>query len=134
MSFGTVINCIDGRVQIPVLNYLQANFEPEYFDACNEAGPLKIITKHKGSCRLLALKDQLKVSLNKHGSKLLAVVGHHDCSGNPVSREEKEGQIVEALDYLRRAYGKDKLYVGLYVDERWEVNEIHRIEAEEVDP
>lgn len=126
--FGTVINCIDGRVQIPVLKYLEENFGPQFFDSCTEAGPLKILTERKESCRVHSLKKQLGVSIEKHGSKLIAVVGHHDCAGNPLPREAQEKQISETLAYLQKAYGGEMLYLGLYVNEKWEVEEVDRIE------
>jgi hypothetical protein len=128
MKFGTVINCIDGRVQLPVLEYLKTNFEIEYFDATNEAGPLKLLTEKSDECRMFILKEKLSISVEIHGSRFLAVVGHHDCARNPLPREEQLIQIEEAIRYLRKVYGEEITYVGLYVNDRWEVEEHTRIE------
>jgi hypothetical protein len=130
MKFGTAINCIDGRVQYPVLDYLNKHFDLEFFDAPNEAGPLHILTDRSDQCRLNSLKEQIRVSVEEHGSRLIALVGHHDCAGNPVTREIQEKQINNALAYLRRVFGKHILYVGLYVNEQWKVEEYTRIEPE----
>ena len=130
MKFGTAVNCIDGRVQYPVLDYLNRNFDLEFFDSPNEAGPLHILTDRSDQCRLISLKEQIRVSVEEHGSRLIALVGHHDCAGNPVKREIQEKQIIDALAYLRRAFGKHILYVGLYVNEQWKVEEYTRIEPE----
>jgi hypothetical protein len=127
MKFGTVINCIDGRVQLPVMEYLKNNFEPEYFDTANEAGPLKILTERTDKCRLFSLKEQITTSVEVRKGEILALVGHHDCIGNPVDRKRQEEQMHEALDYLKNAYGDEILYVGLYVNEKWEVEEIARL-------
>jgi hypothetical protein len=128
MKFGTVINCMDGRVQFPVMDYLRTHFDLEYFDAANEAGPLKILTDRSDTCSLTSLKDKIRISLEAHGSRFIAVVGHHDCAGNPVSRSTQEKQIKEALTYLRKGYGEDITYVGLYVNDHWEVEEYIRFE------
>ena len=128
MKFGTVVNCIDGRVQYPVLDYLKKNFELDFFDSANEAGPLKILTERTDKCRLISLKEQIRTSLQEHGSRLIAVVGHHDCAGNPAERGTQEQQIDETLAYLSKAFGNEVLYVGLYVNESWEVEEYTRIE------
>ena len=56
-----------------------------------------------------------------HGSTFIAVVGQHDCTGNAKNRNEQEQQIDAALEYLKNAYGDGILYVGLYVNENWEV-------------
>jgi hypothetical protein len=128
MKFGTLINCSDGRVQYPVMDYLKKSYDIEFFDAANEAGPLKTLTKKTDKCRLISLKEQIRTSLEEHNSKFIALVGHHDCTDNPVDRASQEKQIEEALDYLQRGFGDDKTYVGLYVNEQWEVEECIRME------
>ena len=42
MKFGTLINCSDGRVQYPVMDYLKKSYDIEYFNAANEAGPFQV--------------------------------------------------------------------------------------------
>jgi hypothetical protein len=44
MHFCTVINCMDGRVQLPVNKYLQKRFNVAYVDSITEAGPVRIIS------------------------------------------------------------------------------------------
>jgi len=127
MKFGTVINCMDGRVQYPVLDYLKNNYDLEYFDVANEAGPLRILTERTDKCRLFSLKEQIATSVEEHGSRFIALVGHHDCAENPLSRKEQEGQIDQALEYLQKAYGDEIRYVGLYVNEHWKVEEYVKI-------
>ncbi len=124
MVFGTVINCMDGRVQFPVLEYVRNKYEVDLVDSITEAGPLKILSERREQCRITALREQLKISLEAHGSRLIAVAGHHDCIGNPVERRIQEQQIVEVLSYLKKAYGSHITFVGLYVNERGEVEEI----------
>ncbi len=130
MKFGTLINCSDGRVQYPVMDYLKKSYDIEFFDAANEAGPLLTLTKKTDKCRLISLKEQIRTSLEEHNSKFIALVGHHDCTDNPGDRAFQEKQMDEALDYLQRGFGKDKTYVGLYVNENWEVEECTRLSAE----
>ena len=130
MKFGTLINCSDGRVQYPVMDYLKKSYDIEFFDAANEAGPLLTLTKKTDKCRLISLKEQIRTSLEEHNSKFIALVGHHDCTDNPGDRAFQEKQMDEALDYLQRGFGKDLTYVGLYVNENWEVEEYIRLSPE----
>ena len=127
MERGTVINCIDGRVQYPVMDFLKNNYNMRFFDAATEAGPLKILTERTDKCRLFSLKEQISTSLEVNGSRFIAVVGHHDCNGNPQERSVQEKQLDDALEYLMKAYGDEIVYVGLYVNEKWEVEEYKRI-------
>ncbi len=128
MSFGTVINCTDGRVQYPVMDYLKKQYEFDFFDSANEAGPLRTLTKNSDKCRLITLKEQIRTSLEEHDSKFIALVGHHDCTDNPGDSAFQEKQMDEALDYLQRSFGTGITYVGLYVNEHWEVEEYNRLE------
>ena len=131
MKFGTVVNCTDGRVQYPVMDYLKKHYDFDFFDAANEAGPLKTLTKDSDKCRLITLKEQIRTSLEEHDSKFIALVGHHDCKDNPGNRSFQENQMDDALDYLQRSFGTSITYVGLYVNERWEVEEYTRLEPGE---
>jgi hypothetical protein len=133
MKFGTVINCTDGRVQYPVMDYLKKHYDIEFFDAANEAGPLRTLTKNSDKCRLITLKEQIRTSLEDHGSKFIALVGHHDCTDNPGDRAFQEGQMDVSLDYLQRAFGTAIKYVGLYVNDKWEVEEYITLEPLEQD-
>ena len=42
-EFVTAINCIDGRVHIPVINWLKASFEAEFVDHITEPGADKAL-------------------------------------------------------------------------------------------
>jgi len=133
MKFGTLINCTDGRVQYPVMDYLKEKYDFDFFDAANEAGPLRTLTKKSDKCRLITLKEQIRTSLEDHGSKFIVLVGHHDCNDNPGDRAFHEKQLDESLDYLQRSFGTGITYVGLYVNEHWDVEEYTRLEAAEQD-
>ncbi len=51
----------------------------------------------------------------------------------PGDRAFQESQLEESLDYLRRAFGSSISYVGLYVNEQWEVEEYARLEPGDKD-
>jgi len=133
MRFGTVVNCTDGRVQYPVMDYLKRHYDFDFFDSANEAGPLRTLTKNSDKCRLTTLKEQIRTSLEEHASQFIALVGHHDCTDNPGDRAFQEKQMDEVLDYLQRSFGTSITYVGLYVNEHWEVEEYTRLESEDQD-
>ena len=42
-KFGTAINCLDGRVQLPVSNWMKMQFHLDYIDMITEPGPDKIV-------------------------------------------------------------------------------------------
>jgi hypothetical protein len=48
-NFVTAINCIDGRTQLPVINFAQKKYGIDYVDMVTEPGPIKILTENKNS-------------------------------------------------------------------------------------
>ena len=45
VRFCTAINCMDGRVQLPVIQYLQKRFNVDFVDSVTEAGPNLILSE-----------------------------------------------------------------------------------------
>jgi hypothetical protein len=116
--FGTVINCMDGRVQLPVNEYLRNHYRLDFVDTITEPGPVKILAGKLVGVSII--QQRVKISVEAHGSKLIAVVAHHDCAGNPVSREIQWDQLKSALETVRD-WNFSVQYVGLWIDENWQV-------------
>ena len=123
MSFCTVINCMDGRVQIPVNEFLKRRFGVEYVDTITEAGPNGILAQGTDAARVESILERLRISIEGHGSVGVAVVGHHDCAGNPTPPEQQERDTRAAVEFLKSRC--DGLPVaGLWVDQNWVVSEL----------
>ncbi len=123
MKFGTVINCMDGRVQIPVIEWIKNNFDVEYVDVITEPGPDKILATSTDDLILRRLQSKAEISVKVHRSKLIAVVGHFDCAGNPVTEEEHKLQIIESVKKIK-SWDFDTEILGLWVNENWVVHRI----------
>ena len=123
MSFCTVINCMDGRVQLPVIKYLQERFKAEYVDSITEPGPNLILAKQDNINIVESIFDCLKISIEKHGSIGIAVAGHYDCAGNPATKQEQIEHTLDSVKNIKLKYPDIKT-IGLWVDENWEVSEI----------
>ena len=123
MSFCTAINCMDGRVQIPVIEFLQSRFGTEYVDVITEPGPNRILAEQGDSPQALSILARIDISVKKHGSHGIAVVGHHDCAGNPSEQETQERQIRVAVETLRSRYRNAEV-IGVWVNESWRTVEI----------
>ncbi len=119
-KFGTVINCMDGRVQEPVTQWLKEKHQLDYVDVITEAGPDKMLaTEFIGPVEYI--KNKVEISVSKHGSQVIAIAGHHDCAGNPVTSEEHCEHIKQAVAVLR-SWNFPVTVHGLWVDEHWQVH------------
>ena len=119
--FGTVVNCIDGRTQIPVNMYLRNNYNLDFVDTITEAGPVKILADKQPA--LESIMNRVNISIGKHDSKMIAIVAHHDCAGNPVSKEDQLIQLKKSLQTVLNRY-PDMECIGLWVNDSWQVEKI----------
>ncbi len=124
MSFFTAINCMDGRVQLPVINYIMAKYGVDYVDSVTEPGPVRILAAADDSnAKSKSILDRVKISLEAHKSKGVAIVGHYDCAGNPAGKDEQLIQLKKAKSFLKRHFNNVPI-ITLWVDENWQVERI----------
>jgi hypothetical protein len=122
-SFATAINCMDGRTQIPVIDYIRKKCKVDYVDMITEPGPIRVLAENKDKSTLESIKRRVGISTEKHGSGHIVVVGHHDCAGNPVEKEMQLKQILESIRTVRSWFPKAEV-IGLWIDEKWTAHEI----------
>lgn len=122
-TFVTTISCMDGRIQMPVNAYMRAKFDVDYVDTVTEAGPNKILAEAKNISLIESIKSRCELSIEKHDSKVIAMVGHYDCGGNEAERDEQIEHIRIACD-LVKSWNSEIFVIGLWVNENWEVEEL----------
>ena len=123
MTFCTTINCMDGRVQLPVITFLQKRFNADLVDSITEPGPNRILSDQTPQDLFASIFNRIRISIEKHRSVGIAVVGHFDCAGNPTDRTEQTIQTQNAVDVIKRHYPNIPI-IGLWVDEHWHVHEL----------
>lgn len=121
--FATAINCMDGRVQIPVIEYLKTRYDVDYVDMVTEPGPIWALSQNIDSTMVESIKNRIEISVFKHHSRFIAVVGHHDCAGNPVNKDTQVKQIQTSVKTVA-SWKIEAQIIGLWVDENWEVSEV----------
>ncbi len=122
-TFVTAINCMDGRTQIPVIDWMKATFNAEYVDMITEPGPDEILSGDSNNL-VEPIKNRLTISVNSHGSKVVGIVSHGDCAGNPVSKEEHMRMICKAVDTVA-GWGLNVTVVGLWLEAPdWQVEKV----------
>jgi len=119
-QFVTVINCMDGRTQLPVIEWLKSRTGASYVDNVTEPGPGAILAADVDKWLVESIKRRVGISVQKHRSNLVAIVGHYDCAGNPVNEETQRKQILKAIQKIA-SWGFGVEVIGLWVDENWQV-------------
>jgi carbonic anhydrase len=123
-KFATVINCMDGRIQIPVSGWIIENYDIDYPDTITEAGPIKLLSENKDKEIVASIKERMDISILKHHSESIFVVGHYDCAGNPQPKEKQLEQINQSIELIKKWNYPVKNIVGLWVNENWEVEKV----------
>lgn len=123
MNFCTAITCMDGRIQLPVIKFLQNYFDSEFVDTITEPGINKIIAQNSPIDINKSILKRLDISVNAHKSKGIAIIGHHDCAGNPTDNKTQNEQTIIATKEIKKKYPTINV-IGLWVDESWTVNVI----------
>ena len=113
----TCLNCMDGRVQVPVLTWIKANYPVDFVDVVTEAGMDGVLAKQEDISEILR---SIKVSVTLNSSTRLFVVGHHDCRGNPVDEKLHRQEVVDAVKRLKPLWPVQEV-IGLWVNDRWQV-------------
>ena len=122
-KFGTAINCMDGRVQIPVIEWIKKKYSVDFVDMITEPGPVRLLSDAREDTQIRSIKERVEISVKKHFSTIIAIVAHYDCAGNPVVKEEQLRQLDAAIKKVR-SWGFGVETVGLWVDDKWQVEEL----------
>jgi len=120
-KFATCLNCIDGRVQIPVINWITNNYEIDYVDMVTEAGMDGLLADN--SFNPAHILRKLAISIGNHDSNNIFIVGHYDCAANPVDEDVHKEQIKKAVQRIKN-YTRSSEITGLWVSEYFEVEKI----------
>lgn len=108
---------MDGRIQLPIINWLKENHDISFVDTITEPGIDKMFDNLD---KIKEIKSKALISVNKHGSKLVIVSGHDDCAGNPVSKSEHIDQIKHAVSVIESWQLSIKI-IGAWVNQNWEL-------------
>jgi hypothetical protein len=123
-KFGTAINCMDGRVQLPVISWMKEQFHLDYVDMITEPGADKALGEGWFE-RIELIKAKALISVNAHGSRLLVIAGHDDCAGNPVTPEEHKTHLGDAVrEVLSWNLPLEKV-IAVWVNKDWRVEVVN---------
>jgi len=120
-KFATCLNCIDGRVQLPVIRWIKENYKIDYVDMITEIGMDGALSADDHD--MDGILKKVVFSVEKHNSNNIFIAGHHDCQGNQTDDETHKKQICSAAERLKDLDLPCEI-IGLWVSGEWQVEEI----------
>lgn len=110
---------MDGRIQIPIINWIKANYAVDYVDSITESGICKKISEEHNYV-LDSIKREISISVNEHKSNLIVVSGHHDCAANHFTDDVQMSQIREGVKIIE-SWNLKITVIGIWVDSNWQI-------------
>lgn len=122
-TFSCAVNCMDGRVQDAVRDYIRDNYGSDYVDMVTEPGPNKILAENSDKAVVEDIKKRLEISVRHHGTKIVALVGHFGCAGNPAKKKDQVNHLKQAKKTVE-SFGLGVQIILLWVPEGWREAEL----------
>ncbi|MFW5808170.1 MAG: carbonic anhydrase [Spirochaetota bacterium] len=122
--FSTAVNCMDGRVQLPLIEYLKEHTKADYVDMITEAGPVQYLASATGT-EYDSILQRIRLSIEFHGSTDVAICAHADCGGNPVPHENQKKELAAAATVLKNNFGDHIQIITLWIDSDMRVHRLN---------
>ena len=122
-KFGTAINCIDGRTQEPVIDFMKQKYHIDGVDMVTFPGADGIFSVRENLDKIEIIRRSVSISIEKHHSRIIAIVGHFDCAGNPGDKEHHYAHIRKALHEVS-SWNFDAQIAGYYVNDKLQIEEV----------
>jgi hypothetical protein len=124
-TFATAIDCIDGRTKQAVTAWIQQNAHVAYVDLVTIPGPDKAMSDR---AVIQQIKERAQISVTAHHSAFIAIAGHAECAGNPVSEQQHREEILAAMRTIA-SWNWPVEVAGLWVNASWQVEVLGRMPA-----
>ncbi len=121
MTFATCLNCMDGRVQLPVINWIIENYDIKYVDMITNPGMDGFLANYDSNIKNIV--KNIEISIDVHDTKNVFLVGHYDCAGNPVDENTHKRQIIKSVERIKDIFN-DLNVVGLWVSDNFSVQKV----------
>jgi len=123
MTFCIAVNCIDGRAQLPVIEFLKKRFNADYVDCITEAAPALILAGETNRRQVQSIVDRIDISIAGHNTAAIAIVACDKCAGDSADKQKQLERLDLSVKFLKRQYSSVEV-IGLWIDENWTVSEI----------
>lgn len=120
-TFAASVNCIDGRVQAPIRDWIRSEYGVDFVDVITEPGSDKALGRMSNVDE--HVRTKLNISIRAHKSEIVFVSGHHECAANPVSRDEHIEDIRKAADKIN-SWNLPVKVIGLWINDSWNIERI----------
>jgi hypothetical protein len=99
------------------MDFLASEYGYDFPDTITDPGPVKDLADTDDTAYLDRICARIDISVRKHGSRHIFIAAHHDCAGNPVSRDQQIGQLGVASQRIKAKYPECQVST-VYINEQ----------------
>lgn len=122
-KYATCLNCIDGRAQLPAIQWINSNYLVDFVDMITEPGMDGMLANENSN--LDEILRKVDISREAHNSNEIFVVGHFDCAANPVDTQTHHKHIKQAVQRMK-GLRPEYVVIGLWVENQQSVQLIFK--------
>ncbi|BDZ67319.1 hypothetical protein GCM10025860_07670 [Methanobacterium ferruginis] len=112
-KYVTCLNCIDGRAQLPVIQWIKSNYLVDFIDMITEPGMDGVLADENSN--LDEILRKVNVSLEAHKTNKIFIVGHYGCAANQVDLKTHKVHIKRSVQRMKKIKPKCEV-IGLWVE------------------
>jgi hypothetical protein len=106
-----------------MMDFLASKFGYDFPDTITDPGLVKDLANTHDTAYLDRICARIDISVHRHGSRHIFITGHHDCAGNPVSRDVQIVQLNTASQRIKAKYPECQVNT-VYVNGQWQCEEL----------
>jgi len=122
---GTLVNCIDGTVQLPAIDFVKKMWNVPWVDVITEVAPERAFSDATSKAEVDHILNNIKSSLVNQQRKRLAIVSHSSCDVYKVSDEKKIEMLHLAVNFLSQSF-PDASVTGIWIDKKGALRSLSR--------
>lgn len=129
MSRCIVVNCVDGRAQLPVIEFIKREYGVS-FDIITEWNPAYVLAERNTSVEARSIMEKIQLLIKNNNISVLAIASHRGCADDCESGASCSRQLNLSVQYVAKHFPEQKV-IGLWVDANGSAKEVCSANQEE---
>ena len=129
MSCCIAVNCVDGRVQHPAIEYLRTRFSVPHVDVVSEWNPAHVLAGSHVSEHTRSVVERVNLLVTVHDVVAVALVAHQGCEEAGLFDGDPIEELNMAVQHLAQHVTQHRV-IGLWIDQMGSVQEIRTKEGD----
>jgi len=130
MSRCIAVNCVDGRAQLPVIEFIKREYGWSLFDVITEWNPAYVLSERNTSIEANSIMEKIESLIKNNIYNTIVITAHHGCADNCESDADYSRHLNLSVRYVGKHFPELKV-IGLWIDADGNTKEVCSAKPEE---